>query len=55
MFKSILRASESWVAIVGLVLPALPIPEEIKKGLIYPVWTYVASRLVSKGAKAVIK
>lgn len=50
--RGILGSSESWVGIVGLLLPILPIPEDVKKGLVYPIWTYVAARLTSKVAKA---
>jgi hypothetical protein len=55
MFKKILKASESWVGVVGLILPLLPIPAEVKEGLVYPIWTYVSARLASKVAKAVVK
>lgn len=55
VFKKILQASEAWVGLIGLILPVLPISEEIKKGLVYPIWTYVSSRIISKTAKAVIK
>jgi hypothetical protein len=55
MFKKILKASESWVGVVGLILPLLPIPEDEKKMLVYPIWTYVSARLTSKIAKSVVK
>jgi hypothetical protein len=51
MWKKILSASESYVGVIGVLLPLLPIPEDVKKGLVYPIWTYVSARLISKGAK----